>query len=139
MSITPQDPEQIVLETRMSEITRRNKQIVEQFYGAVRAGDVDRFDEIMVDDYQQHHPLIDNGRAAVKAFFKPVGPVETIVHRVVAEGDLVTAHVHYKSLNLAAIDIFRINVDGKIVEHWDVSQEVPDSTASGNDLFLQYS
>jgi predicted SnoaL-like aldol condensation-catalyzing enzyme len=117
----------------------RNKEIVERFYDAVRVGDVDRFDDLMVEDYQQHHPLIDNGRAAVKAFFRPVGPIETDVHRVIAEGDLVTAHVHYKSLNLAAVDIFRINDDGQIVEHWDVSMEVPESTASGNDLFRQYS
>jgi hypothetical protein len=46
--------------------------------------------------------------------------------------------VHYKSVNVAAVDIFRINNDGKIVEHWDVAMEVPESTASGNGLFRQH-
>jgi predicted SnoaL-like aldol condensation-catalyzing enzyme len=52
------------------------------------------------------------------------GPVEVDVHRVVAEGDLVA-------------DFWRFNDEGKMIEHWDVLQRVPDTTASGNDMFSQ--
>jgi predicted SnoaL-like aldol condensation-catalyzing enzyme len=40
---------------------------------------------------------------------------------------------------MAGVDIFRIDDDGKITEHWDVLQQVPETTASGNDMFSQLS
>jgi len=41
--------------------------------------------------------------------------------------------------NMAGVDIFRFDDDAKIVEHWDVLQQVPETTASGNDMFSQLS
>lgn len=119
--------------------TELNKQTVARLFDAFRAGDVDAFDELIVPQYVQHNPQADNGLEAVKDFFRPVGPVDLDVHRVIAEGDLVAAHVHYKNWNMAAVDIWRFNDDGKIIEHWDVLQEVPEQTASGNDMFSQLS
>jgi predicted SnoaL-like aldol condensation-catalyzing enzyme len=119
--------------------TERNKQTVSRLFDAFRAGDVDAFDELIVDDYVQHNPQAGNGLQAVKEFFRPVGPVDFEVHRVIAEGDLVAAHVNYKTWNMAAVDIWRLNDEGKIIEHWDVLQEVPETTASGNDMFSQLS
>jgi predicted SnoaL-like aldol condensation-catalyzing enzyme len=119
--------------------TERNKQTVARLFDAFRAGDVDAFDEIIVDDYVQHNPQAGNGLEAVKEFFRPVGPVDVAVHRVIAEGDLVAAHANYKNWNMAAVDIWRFNDEGKIVEHWDVLQEIPAETASGNDMFSQLS
>jgi predicted SnoaL-like aldol condensation-catalyzing enzyme len=119
--------------------TERNKQTVARLFDAFRAGDVDAFDELIVEDYVQHNPQADNGLAAVKEFFRPVGPVDVDVHRVVAEGDLVAAHSNYKNWNMAAVDIWRFNDEGKIIEHWDVLQEIPAETASGNDMFSQLS
>jgi predicted SnoaL-like aldol condensation-catalyzing enzyme len=40
---------------------------------------------------------------------------------------------------MAAVDIWRFNDEGKIIEHWDVLQEIPAETASGNDMFSQLS
>ena len=119
--------------------TKRNKQTVARLFDAFRAGDVDAFDELIVEDYVQHNPQAGNGLAAVKEFFRPVGPVDVDVHRVIAEGDLVAAHSNYKNWNMAAVDIWRFNDEGKIVEHWDVLQEIPAETASGNDMFSQLS
>jgi predicted SnoaL-like aldol condensation-catalyzing enzyme len=48
---------------------------------------------------------------------------------VIAEGDLVAVHSNYKTWNMAGVDIFRLNDDGKIVEHWDVLQQIPETTA----------
>ena len=117
----------------------QNKQTVAQTFDAFRAGNVDAFDDLIVDDYVQHNPQAGNGLQAVKDFFAPVGPVDVDVHRVIAEGDLVAVHANYKTFNMAGVDIFRLNDDGKIIEHWDVLQPIPETTASGNDMFSQLS
>lgn len=117
--------------------TEANKQTVAQLFDAFRAGDTEPFAALIVEDYVQHNPQAGNGLAAVQAFFAPVGPVDVEVYRVVAEGDLVVAHSHYRTWNMAGVDIFRLNADAKIIEHWDVLQPVPESTESGNDMFAQ--
>ena len=117
----------------------RNKQTVARLFDAFRGGDVDAFDDLLVEDYAQHNPQADTGLEAVKAFFAPVGPVDVDVHRVIAEGDFVVVHSNYKTWNMAGVDIFRLNDDGKIIEHWDVLQEVPETTVSGHDMFSQLS
>jgi predicted SnoaL-like aldol condensation-catalyzing enzyme len=119
--------------------TERNKQTVARLFDAFRAGDVDAFDDLIAPDYVQHNPQADNGLEAVKEFFRPVGPVDVVVYRVIAEGDLVAAHSHYKTFNMAGIDIWRFDDEGRMIEHWDVLQQVPDTTASGNDMFSQLS
>jgi predicted SnoaL-like aldol condensation-catalyzing enzyme len=117
----------------------QNKETVARVFDAFRAGDVDAFDDLIVADYVQHNPQAGNGLQAVKDFFAPIGPVDVDVHRVVAEGDLVAVHANYKTFNTAGVDIFRLNEDGKIIEHWDVVQPIPATTASGNDMFSQLS
>ena len=117
----------------------RNKKTVERLFEAFRAGDTDAFDDLIVEDYVQHNPQAGNGLQAVKEFFAPVGPVDVDVYRVIAEGDLVVAHSHYKTFGMAGVDIWRFDENGKIIEHWDVLQTVPETTASGNDMFSQLS
>ena len=117
----------------------QNKQTIERMFEAFRSGDTDAFDELIVDDYIQHNPQVDNGLAPVKAFFAAAGPVDVEVHRIIAEGDLVAVHSHFKTWNMAVVDIFRLNDEAKAVEHWDVLQQVTETTASGNDMFSQLS
>lgn len=119
--------------------SERNKQTVARLFDAFRAGDTDAFDDLIVEDYKQHNPQASNGLQAVKEFFAPVGPVDVVVYRVIAEGDFVAVHSHYRTWNMAGVDIFRFDDDGKIIEHWDVLQRVPETTASGNDMFSQVS
>ena len=116
--------------------SEQNKQTVARAFDAFRAGDVDAFDELIVEDYVQHNPQADNGLQAVKDFFAPLGPIDVEAHR--ADGDLVAVHSNHRTFNMAGVDIFRHN-DGKIIEHWDVLQPIPDTTASGNDMFSQLS
>jgi len=119
--------------------TEENKQLVARVFDAFRAGDLDALDDLIAENYLQHNPQADNGLEAVKEFFRPVAPIDVDVHRVLAEGDLVVAHAHYKTWNMAGVDIFRIGTGGKIIEHWDVLQPVPETTVSGNDMFSQLS
>ena len=117
----------------------RNKQAVTRFFDAFRAADVAAFDDLVAEDYAQHNPQAGNGRAALKAFLAAVGPLDVQVHRMVAEGDLVAVHGHLRTWDMAAMDIFRFDDDGRIIEHWDVLQPVSATTVSGNDMFSQVS
>jgi predicted SnoaL-like aldol condensation-catalyzing enzyme len=119
--------------------TEQNKQLVARLFDVFRSGDVSGFDDLIAQEYKQHNPRAGNGLEAVKGFFGQVGPVDVEVHRVVADGDLVAVHSHYKTWNMAGVDIFRVGSDGKVVEHWDVLQQIPESTVSGNDMFSQLS
>ena len=92
--------------------------------------------------YIQHNPLVPNGASPFVqhfvSFFKahPASALDMV--RVISEGDLVVVHSRFTTgpddKGQAIIDIFRI-ADGKIVEHWDVIQQIPDHTANGNTMF----
>ena len=60
------------------------------------------------------------------------------IKRVNAEGDMVATHSHLTlepgQPGRALADFFRLE-DGKVVEHWDVIQEVPDTSANSHGMF----
>jgi len=120
-------------------VATEHRQAIEQMYEAFRTCDTKAFDGLIVENYIQHNPRVDNGRAAMAAFFEAAGPVDVEVHRIIAEGDLVAVHSHFKTWNTAVVDIFRFNDEGKVVEHWDVLQQIPDTTANGHDMFSELS
>ena len=92
--------------------------------------------------YQQHNPGAADGPepfvAFVTGFVKAFPKLRVIVKRMVAEGDLVAFHSHFVrepgDRGLAVMDIFRLD-GGKLVEHWDVLQEVPAAAANTNTMF----
>jgi predicted SnoaL-like aldol condensation-catalyzing enzyme len=102
--------------------------------------DASAFDRYVAEPYYQHNPQLPNGIAPAKALFDQFlqNPYfDVSIKRVVADGDLVAIHSHYHLANdrgLAIVDIFRV-VKGKVVEHWDVIQAVPETAANDNTMF----
>lgn len=116
-----------------------NKATVGRLYQAFRAGDVAALDELLARDFINHNPQTTNGLDASKYLFAQVGAIDADLHRMVAEGDLVAVHAHYKTpAETAGMDFFKLR-DGKIVEHWDVIQPLPERTASDQDMFSELS
>jgi len=92
--------------------------------------------------YTQHNPTVADGPQAfidfVNGFYATNPNLHVEIKRLIAEGDLVVTHVLITTSEtdrgLAAMDIFRLE-GGKIVEHWDVVQPVPDKPANNNGMF----
>ncbi|HTO80811.1 MAG TPA: nuclear transport factor 2 family protein [Methylomirabilota bacterium] len=92
--------------------------------------------------YIQHNPLAKDGPEGFKAFLEflrakyPQSHSE--IKQVFADGNYVILHVHAVrepgTRGNAIVDIFRLE-NGKIVEHWDVVQPIPDQSANSNGMF----
>ncbi len=93
--------------------------------------------------YTQHNPLAQDGPEAFIAFvefYKGLFPdLHVEIVRTIAQCDLVMTHAHITrdsaDLGNAAMDVFRFDRQGKIVEHWDAVQPVEANPANDNTQF----
>ncbi|MGV9613992.1 nuclear transport factor 2 family protein [Nocardia xishanensis] len=120
-----------------------NKEIVAAFYeAAFNRKDFGAARRYLSDDYIQHNPLIADGVEGLRArlaFLGQTFPALSVkVERLVAEGDYVVAHVHAVRVpgrrGVAIMDIFRLD-NGRLAEHWDVMQDIPEDALNQNGMF----
>lgn len=121
----------------------QNKQNAIDFYRMAFYGDPAKAVELFVGEtYIQHNPMVEDGPQGFVAYFErmhreyPKKSVEFV--RVIAEGDLVALHTHQKwpgNEEYGTMDFFRFDRNGKICEHWDVIQKVPEEFEHQNGMF----
>ena len=126
--------------------TSKNEQLVVEFYNKV-FNDKENIEQVakkyLRKDYIQHNPYVPTGRQgfidAVVPFLTALPDYRADIKRVISDGDLVVLHIHayipgLDDLGSAVVDIFRVK-NGKIAEHWDVVQAVPEQMAHDNGMF----
>ncbi len=120
-----------------------NKRNAIAFYRTAYLGEPAKAVEAYVgDQYIQHNPLVGDGKQPFIDYFEemakdyPDKKIEFI--RAVAEGDLVALHTLQTwpgNKQYVTMDFFRFDDNGKIIEHWDSMQEVPDESKNGNPMY----
>ena len=120
-----------------------NKKIIAEFYdAALNQKDFEKASKYLGSRYTQHNPNAADGPEGLKgflAFLKDKFPNNrSEIKRIFADGDYVIVHVHAVrepgTRGNAIIDIFRLE-NGKVVEHWDAVQPIPEKALNDNGMF----
>jgi predicted SnoaL-like aldol condensation-catalyzing enzyme len=121
----------------------RNRAFVVDFYERVfNKHDLKAAEDIIAENYIQHNPHFPTGRAAfieiLTMRFKQNPEAHARIVRSAVDGDLVYLHTHSLAQpgdrGRAIVNIFRV-ADGKIIEHWDVVEPVPEKAENDNTMF----
>lgn len=127
----------------MNSQQEQNKELAKKLLETAFAKkDVNAAAEFLTDRYIQHNPQVPTGKSgfvqAIPHFYQMFPDLKWELKNIWADGDYVIAHSHYhfakEGNGSAVVDIFRMK-DGKMDEHWDVIQEIPDQMAHDNGMF----
>jgi predicted SnoaL-like aldol condensation-catalyzing enzyme len=121
-------------------VAERNRALVLHGFREFAAGNIEALRPLLREDFVEHSPGNPSGRDAFLEWIAaaPVAGAALELKRVVADDEFVV--VHYRMVTpgdergTAVIDIWRLT-DGRIAEHWDVVQPVPEPSATPNGMF----
>ncbi|MGD9091929.1 MAG: nuclear transport factor 2 family protein [Anaerolineales bacterium] len=128
----------------MSDQLKMNKKNAMAFYDLIfnQNKPEEGIDKFVGDEYVQHNPHVGDGKGPFIEYFLRMAeeyPGKRVhFKRAIAEENYVVLHCHQVwpgDNEYAGIDIFRFDDNGKIVEHWDVLQIVPEQSANNNTMF----
>jgi len=127
----------------MKQNLEKNKKNAIEFYRTAYLGNPSKAVESYVGaEYIQHNPLVADGKQSFIDYFEEMArdyPDKDIKFvRAIAEDDLVALHTIQTwpgNEQYVTMDFFRFDNNGKIVEHWDSIQEVPEETKNGNLMY----
>ena len=120
-----------------------NKKNAIEFYKMAYKGNPRKAVKLFVgSEYIQHNPLVGDGIEPFIAYFEKMAkeyPNKSIEFvRAIAEGNMVALHTHQKwpgDEEYVTMDFFRFDENGKMVEHWDSMQQIPEVSANGNTMY----
>ena len=120
-----------------------NKKAAMEFYdAAINKKDFEAASKFIGNRYTQHNPNAADGPEGLKAFLgflrEKFPQYHSDIKRAFADGDYVILHVHNiptpGARGRAIMDIFKFE-NGKVVEHWDVAQDIPENPRNSNTMF----
>jgi predicted SnoaL-like aldol condensation-catalyzing enzyme len=124
------------------ELNQNIKNAIE-FYKMAYNGNPKKATELYVGTkYIQHNPLVGDGKQAFIEYFEkmyqeyPNKSIEFV--RTIAEDNMVALHTHQvwpDNIEYVTMDFFRFDNNGKIVEHWDSMQQIPEESANNNKMY----
>ncbi len=124
-------------------VQEENKKAVVDFYEkAINQKDFQGASKYLGSRYIQHNQHAADGAEGLKnflVFLKEKYPKShSEIKKVFADGDYVILHVHAirepGTRGMAVVDIFRLE-SGKVIEHWDVHEDIIDKPANPNGMF----
>ncbi len=125
------------------ECSEPNEILVAEYYDlAINRKDFVAASEFMGEEYIQHNPAAPDGPEGLREFIgylrENLPDYRSEIKRCFSDGDFVILHVHNKptpdAVGKAIVDIFRLE-GGKVVEHWDVIQDIPEDPKNDNTMF----